>query len=142
MSQFLQKKRSIVLKGRYRYGDKFDEKEMSIFNREFSPAKQSVAEFKFTLNEFECIAREIKESEEKDKREILEEELKTETERHSADTTETYSEISRTNSDEIDTEAAEMIDLRASVDQDSTCTISPGILTTAPTQTNFPQCNP
>ncbi|VDI59359.1 Hypothetical predicted protein [Mytilus galloprovincialis] len=112
--------------GRYRYGDKFDEKEMSIFSREFSPAKQSVAEFKFTLNEFECIAREIKESEEKDKREILEEELKTETERHSTDTTETYSEIARTNSDEIDTEAAEIIDLRASVDQDSTCTITPG----------------
>ncbi|CAG2242293.1 unnamed protein product [Mytilus edulis] len=114
--------------GRYRYGDKFDEKEMSIFSREFSPAKQSVAEFKFTLNEFECIAREIKESEEKDRREILEEELKTETERHSADTTETYSEIARTNSDEIDTEAAVMIDLRASVDQDSTCTISPGLM--------------
>ncbi|XP_076103751.1 uncharacterized protein LOC143072604 [Mytilus galloprovincialis] len=114
--------------GRYRYGDKFDEKEMSIFSREFSPAKQSVAEFKFTLNEFECIAREIKESEEKDRREILEEELKTETERHSTDTTETYSEIARTNSDEIDTEAAEMIDLRASVDQDSTCTITPGSL--------------
>ncbi|XP_071168559.1 uncharacterized protein [Mytilus edulis] len=52
--------------GRYRYGDKFDEKEMSIFSREFCPAKQSVAEFNFFLNEFECIERGIKESEEKD----------------------------------------------------------------------------
>ncbi|XP_063435843.1 uncharacterized protein LOC134716766 [Mytilus trossulus] len=110
--------------GRYRYGDRFDEKEMSIFSSEFSPGKQSVAEFQFTHNEFECIEREIKESEEKDRREILEE-LKTETERHSSDTTETYSDITGTNSDKIDTEAAEMIDLRASVDQD-TCTISPG----------------
>ncbi|CAG2205756.1 unnamed protein product [Mytilus edulis] len=95
--------------GRYRYGDKFDEKEMSIFSREFSPAKQSVAEFKFTLNEFECIARGIKESEEKDTNELLKEDLKT-----TSDETGTEdSEIVRTTSNETGTEDSEIVRITA-----------------------------
>ncbi|XP_076100977.1 uncharacterized protein LOC143070644 [Mytilus galloprovincialis] len=90
--------------GRYRYGDKFNEKEMSIFSREFSPAKQSVAEFKFTLNEFECIARGIKESEEQDRNELLKEELKTTSVENGTED----SDIVRTTSDETGTEDSEI----------------------------------
>ncbi|XP_071168116.1 DNA ligase 1-like [Mytilus edulis] len=95
--------------GRYRYGDKFDEKEMSIFSREFSPAKQSVAEFKFTLNEFECIARSIKESEEKDTNELLKEDLK----KTSDETGTEDSEIVRTTSNETGTEDSEIVRITA-----------------------------
>ncbi|CAG2190889.1 unnamed protein product [Mytilus edulis] len=95
--------------GRYRYGDKFDEKEMSIFSREFSPAKQSVAEFKFTLNEFECIARGIKESEEKDTNELLKEDLK----KTSDETGTEDSEIVRTTSNETGTEDSEIVRITA-----------------------------
>ncbi|CAG2257909.1 HARBI1 [Mytilus edulis] len=70
--------------------------------------------------EFQCIERGIKESEEKDRREILEEDLKTETERHSIDTKETCYEIIKTTSDD-DSEAglAEMTDLGTIEDHDA-----------------------
>ncbi|VDI52453.1 Hypothetical predicted protein [Mytilus galloprovincialis] len=114
--------------GRYRYGDKFDEKEMSIFSREFSPAKQSVAEFKFTLNEFECIARGIKESEEKDRNELLKEELKT----TSVETGTEDSEIARTTSNETSTEDSEI----TRTTSDETGTENSGIIRTTSDETS------
>ncbi|XP_063431456.1 DNA ligase 1-like [Mytilus trossulus] len=124
--------------GRYRYGDKFDEREMSIFSREFSPAKQSVAEFKFTLNEFECIAREIKESEEKDKREILEEDLKKETERYSIDKKETYNEMIKTTSKDVSTEVADTSGVKS---EDKDACITPPAETDGTSAIETTECN-
>ncbi|XP_076101023.1 uncharacterized protein LOC143070732 [Mytilus galloprovincialis] len=124
--------------GRYRYGVKFDEKEMSIFSREFSPAKQSVAEFKFTLNEFECIERGIKESEEKDRRELLKEELKTETERHSIDTKETNNEMIKITSEDVGTEVADTNGVRT---EDKDAFITPPAETDGTSAIETTECN-